>query len=69
MTKSNDTIDKDWRAIQTAEVEQEVVRRGIEALHVAGKIAAMMSGNDEKSINKEVSKKLTEFIGYLKPIT
>jgi len=69
MTKSNDTIDKEWRAIQTAEVKQEVVRRGIEALHVAGKIAVMVSGDDEKNIKKEVGKKLTEFIGHLKPIT
>ena len=68
-TKSKDTMDQEWRTIQAAEVKQEIVRRGIEALHVAGKIATLVSSDNAKSIKQAVSAKLLEFIKELKPIT
>ncbi len=62
-------INQDWQKnVQVGEAQQEVVRRGIEALYTAAKVGTLITGDDEKNIRKLVSAKLTEFIGKLKPI-
>ncbi len=66
---ASNKLNQDWQKnVQVGEAQQEVVRRGIEALHTAAKVSKLISGDDEKSLRKIISAKLTDFIGKLKPI-
>ena len=66
---TNHKIDQAWREnVNKPEAQQEVVRRGIEALYTAAKVGELMAGDDAKIIREEVGTKLVEFIKKLKPI-
>jgi hypothetical protein len=59
-------FDKDWRdTTQRFCEEQEIVRRGIEALNTAKKMTLNMTGDDEKAVNKEIKDKLLIFVKAL----